>query len=72
MNGQVGNVGLQEGVWHTLSVKVSTLLENWDYLSNPNQTVGVAKACLFAIYGTYGEETNEVNYYIGNFKLVEP
>ena len=70
VNGQVGTMGLTEGVWHTLSVKVSTLLENWSSLAT---TGGFSSAkCLFAINGTYGSETNVVNYYIGNFKLVEP
>lgn len=70
VNGQVGNRSLTEGVWHTLSVKVSTLLENWSSLAS---TGGFSTAkILFAINGTYGSETNQVNYYIGNFKLVEP
>ena len=71
VTGQVGNKSLQEGVWHTLSVKLSTLLENWDSLASTSGGFSTAK-CLFAINGTYGSETNQVNCYIGNFKLVEP
>ena len=72
LTGQVGNKGVQEGVWHTFSVKLSTILEYWDTYSNPTGSGSPYEIALFAINLAYGSDTNNVNCYIGNFKLVEP
>ena len=72
LTGQVGNKGVQEGVWHTFSVKLSTILEYWDTYSKPAGSGAPYEIALFAINLSYGNDTNNVNCYIGNFKLVEP
>ncbi len=72
LTGQMGNRGVQEGVWHTFSVKLSTILEYWSTYSKPAGSGSPYEIALFAINLEYGSNTNDVNCYIGNFKLVEP
>ncbi len=72
INGQVDNKQAVENVWHEFEVPISSLLNNWELIHAPTGNSG--SIALFSIVGSYTgsgvTETNEINYWIGNFELV--